>query len=368
MKKGITIVGLDAHKASTNVAVLLAGAERPVEWHVSTERGSIRKMVKKVLALAPGAKVRFCYEAGPCGYALQRWIREMEVECVVVAPSLIPRKPGERIKTDRRDARKLAGLLRAGLLTEVHPPSEADEAVRDLCRAREDAHQDLVRSRHRLSKLLLRRGHLWSGGKRAWSQGHRLWLRSLRFEHHADQVVLDDYLLALEHVEERLRALDAHIEKASQQAPYAEVVGALRCFRGIDTLTAMTLIAELHDFMRFDSPRGLMAFLGLVPSEHSSGGKKTRGEITKAGNGHARRLLIEAAWHYRHRPAVQSLRARRDGQPAHAIALADKAMRRLHRRFNRLLERGKPRPKVAVAIARELTGFIWAAMRQPKAA
>jgi transposase len=368
MKKGITIVGLDAHKASTNVAVLLAGAERPVEWHVSTERGSIRKMVKKVLALAPGAKVRFCYEAGPCGYALQRWIREMEVECVVVAPSLIPRKSGERIKTDRRDARKLAELLRAGLLTEVHPPSEADEAVRDLCRAREDAHQDLVRSRHRLSKLLLRRGHLWSGGKRAWSQGHRLWLRSLRFEHHADQVVLDDYLLALEHVEERLRALDAHIEKASQQAPYAEVVGALRCFRGIDTLTAMTLVAELHDFMRFDSPRGLMAFLGLVPSEHSSGGKKTRGEITKAGNGHARRLLIEAAWHYRHRPAVQSLRARRDGQPAHAIALADKAMRRLHRRFNRLLERGKPRPKVAVAIARELTGFIWAAMRQPKAA
>lgn len=368
MKKGITVVGLDAHKESINVAVLLAEAQRPIEWQVSSERGSVRKMVKKVLALAPGMTVRICYEAGPCGYALQRWIRELEVECMVVAPSLIPRKPGERIKTDRRDARKLAELLRAGLLTEVHPPSEADEAVRDLCRAREDAHEDLVRSRHRLSKLLLRRGRRWLGGKRAWGQGHRLWLRSLHFEHPADQVVIEDYLLAIEHVEERLRTLDAHIEQASQLPAYAEVVGALRCFRGIDTLTAMTLVAELHDFMRFHSARGLMAFLGLVPSEHSSGGKKQRGEITKAGNGHARRLLIEAAWHYRHRPGAQSLRARRQGQPAHAIALADKAMRRLHRRFTQMLERGKPRPKVAVAIARELTGFIWAAMRQPKAA
>jgi transposase len=368
MKKGITVVGLDAHKVSTNVAVLMRGRERPIEWQVSTDRGPIRRMVKKVLALAPGAKVRFCYEAGPCGYALQRWIREVGVECVVVAPSLIPRSAGERIKTDRRDARKLAELLRADLLTEVHPPSEADEAVRDLCRAREDAHEDLVRSRHRLSKLLLRRGRLWSEGKRAWSQGHRLWIRSIRFDHHADQVVLDHYLLAIEQVEERLRTLDAHIETASRLTPYAETVGALRCFRGIDTLTAMTLVAELHDFMRFDSARGLMAFLGLVPSEHSSGGRKQRGEITKAGNGHVRRLLIEAAWHYRHRPGVQTLRARRQGQPTHAIALADQAMTRLHRRFNRLLERGKPRPKVAVAIARELTGFIWAAMRQPRVA
>ncbi len=368
MGKGITTVGLDAHKISVSVAVLVGAARRPVEWQVSTERSSIRKMVRKVLALAPGARVRFCYEAGPCGYSLQRWIRGMGVECVVVAPSPIPRKPGERIKTDRRDARKLAELFRAGLLTEVQPPSEADEAVRDLCRAREDAHDDLVRSRHRLSKLLLRRGMAWLGGKKAWGQGHRLWLRSLRFEHVADQIVLEDYLLTIEHVEERLRALDIHIEKASQTAPYAEVVGALRCFRGIDTLTAMTLVAELHDFMRFDSARGLMAFLGLVPSEHSSGGKKQRGEITKAGNSHARRLLIEAAWHYRHRPGVRSLQTRRRGQPPHVISLADKAMTRLHRRFNRMIERGKPRPKVVVAVARELTGFIWAAMRHASVA
>ena len=362
MEKGITYVGLDAHKVAINVAMLLPGESRPVEWQTSNDAAAVRRLVRKVQRAA-GGEVRFCYEAGPCGYALQRWIRAMDVVCVVVAPSLIPRKPGERVKTDRRDARKLAELFRAGLLTEVHPPTEEDEAARDLCRAREDAHADLVRTRHRLSKLLLRRGWTWMGGKKMWGQGHRLWLRSLRFEHKEDQWVLEDYLLAVEQLEERLRALDAQIEQVSQDVRYASVVSALRCFRGIDTLTAMTLVAELHDFMRFDSARGLMAYLGLVPSEHSSGGKEHRGEITKAGNRHVRRLLIEAAWHYRHRPSVLSLRKRRRGQSPRIIAIADKAMHRLHRRFNRMLERGKPRPKVAVAIARELTGFVWAAMR-----
>lgn len=362
MEKGITFVGQDAHKVAINVAMLLPGRTAAVEWECANEKASVRRMVRKVMREAPG-EVRFCYEAGPCGYALQRWIREAGAECVVVAPSLIPRKAGDRIKTDRRDARKLADLYRAGMLTEVHPPTEEDEAVRDLCRAREDAREDLMRSRHRLSKLLLRRGWQWLEGKKAWSKGHRLWIRSLRFEHREDQLVLDDYLLTIEQVELRLVALDQQIEKVSQQDRYVLVVGALRSFRGIDTLTAMTLVAELHDFMRFDSARGLMAFLGLVPSEHSSGGKQSRGAITKAGNGHVRRLMIEAAWHYRHRPSAVSLKKRRTGQPTQVIALADKAMLRLNRRFNRLVERGMPRPKVAVAIARELTGFVWAAMR-----
>lgn len=362
MEKGITFVGLDAHKIAINVAMLLPGRSNPVTWECGNEKTSVRRMLKKVAREAPG-KVRFCYEAGPCGYALQRWIREAGEECVVVAPSLIPRKPGDRIKTDRRDARKLAELDRAGLLTEVHPPTPEDESARDLCRSREDAHQDLVRSRHRLSKLLLRRGRQWVEGKKAWGQGHRLWLRSLRFEHPEDQLVLDDYLLAIEQVEARLTALDQDIETLSRKERYAEVVAALRCFRGIDTLTAMSLVAELHDFMRFESARGLMAFLGLVPSEHSSGGKQSRGEITKAGNGHVRRLMIEAAWHYRHRPGTLSLKKRRAGQPREVVALADRAMHRLHRRFVRLTERGKSRPKVVVAIARELTGFVWAAMR-----
>ena len=363
MENGITFVGLDAHKVAINVAMLLPGRSTPVVWECANEKGSVRRMVRKVVRQAAG-RVRYCYEAGPCGYALQRWIKEAGgEECAVVAPSLIPRKPGDRIKTDRRDARKLAELHRASMLTEVHPPTEEDEAARDLCRAREDAHEDLVRNRHRLSKLLLRRGWQWLEGKKAWGQGHRLWLRSLRLEHAEEQLVVDDYLLAIEQVETRLAALDEQIEVLSRKDRYAQVVAALRCFRGIDTLTAMSLVSELHDFMRFDSARGLMAFLGLVPSEHSSGGKTSRGEITKAGNSHVRRLLIEAAWHYRHRPSVVSLRKRRVGQGSEVIALADRAMHRLHRRFVRLTERGKARPKVVVAIARELTGFVWAAMR-----
>jgi transposase len=366
MEKGITYVGQDAHKDSIKVAMLLPGATKPVEWQLGNEKAAVLRMVRKVQRLAPG-EVGFCYEAGPCGYALQRWIQEAGASCIVVAPSLIPRKPGDRIKTDRRDARKLAELFRAGLLTEVHPPTPADEAVRDLCRAREDAQEDLVRCRHRVSKMLLRRGWVWNGSKKAWGQGHRLWLRSLRFEQQADQVVFDNYLQAIDQVEERLRALEQHVEAASQLPAYAEAVGALRCFRGIDTLTAMGLVAELHDFMRFDSARGLMAFLGLVPSEFSSADKERRGAITKAGNRHARRLLIEAAWHYRHQPNPQGLKRRRQGQPAEVIALADKAMYRLNRRFNRMLAKGKPRPKVVVAIARELAGFVWAALHSKAA-
>jgi transposase len=362
MQDGITFIGLDAHKVEDQVAMLLPGELKAVEWDCANERGAVRRMVKRVMREAPG-EVRFCYEAGPCGYALQRWIREAGGECAVVAPFLVPRKRGERVKTNRRDARKLAELHRAGLLTEVHPPTEEDEAVRDLCRARDDARGDLMRSRHRLSKLLLRRGWSWEGGKRAWSRGHRLWLRSLRFEREAEQLVFNDYLLAIEQLEERMRGLEEQIERVSQSAPYAEAVGALRCFRGIDTISAMAIVAELHDFMRFESARGLMAFLGLVPSEHSSGEKHTRGEITRAGNRHVRRLLIEAAWHYRHRPNVASLRQRREGQPARVVAMADRAMHRLNRRFNRMLERGKARPKIAVAVARELAGFVWAALR-----
>jgi len=362
MEQGTTHVGLDAHKVSILVASFYPGTASAVEMECGNEAGAVRRMVRKVVAQARG-RVVFCYEAGPCGYALQRWIRGLGVECMVVAPSLIPRKPGQRVKTDRRDARKLGELLRAGLLTEVHPPTEEDEAVRDLCRAREDAHQDLVRCRHRLSKLVLRRGLRWEAGRWAWSQKNRDWLRSLNLEHVADQVVRDEYLLAIDQVEARLRALDERIQVASQEPRYVKAVGALRCFRGVDTVTGMGLVSELHDFRRFESPRGLMAFVGLIPSEHSSGEREKRGGITKAGNSHARRLLIEAAWHYRHRPGIRTLTIRRRGQPARVIAIADKAMIRLHRRFHRLVEKGKPSPKAVVAIARELVGFIWAALR-----
>jgi transposase len=362
VSQGITFVGLDAHKKSISVAMLLPGQEKPVEWQVANEPGAVKRMVRKIEREAPG-EVRCCYEAGPCGYALQRQITDAgEMSCMVVAPSLIPRKPGERIKTDRRDARKLAELFRAGLLTEVQPPTEADEAARDLCRAREDAREDIHRCQHRLSKLLLRRGIVYTG-KRNWSKAYRAWLKEQRFESVVDQAVFNDYLLAVEQVETRHEELVRQIEELSGQAPYAEPVAALRCFRGIDTITAMTIVTELHGFARFTSPRGLMAYLGLVPSEHSSSDSKRRGSITKTGNGHVRRVMVEASWSYRHRPQVpKALRKRRRNQPAAVIAIADKAMLRLYRRFQRMTAKGKPTPKAVTAVARELVGFIWAVL------
>lgn len=284
------------------------------------------------------------------------------VACQVIAPALIPRKPGERIKTNRRDARKLVELLRAGLLTEVHPPTPEDEAVRDLCRARDDAREDLQRGRHRLGKLLLRRGLHFSG--RNWTKAHRRWIESLEWTHAAERVVVDDYLLAIDHVEARLLELDARLGDIADTAPYRERVGWLRCFRGIDTLTAMLMLAELHDFRRFQSPRALMAYLGLVPGEDSTGEKHRRGRITKTGNTLVRRLLVETAWHYHHRPSLGvALTRRRQGQPGRVIAIADKAQQRLCRRFRCLMEQHKPAPKVAVAVARELAGFLWAALQ-----
>ncbi|MEE8385427.1 MAG: IS110 family transposase [Dehalococcoidia bacterium] len=365
MDQDTVFVGMDVHKASINLAMLLPETDDPVEWQIANELAAVRRMVRKVVRQALGES-RYCYEAGPCGFALQRQIEaaSKEVSCAVVAPSLIPVKPGERIKTDRRDARKLAELDRAHLLTEILPPTEEDEALRDLCRARDSVRSDLGRSRHRLSKFLLRHGIAYSGGKRAWTQMHGRWLDGLNFERPAEEMVFGHYRTAVAQHEERRRELDQRLDELSQQEPYATPVGWLRCFRGIDTVTAMSLVAELHDFRRFESARGLMAYLGLVPSEYSSGETRRRGSITKTGNSHARRLLVEAAWHYRHRPGVRALRKRREGQPAEIIAIADKAQRRLHRRYRRMTEANKPAPVVVVAVARELVGFLWAALRR----
>jgi transposase len=238
-----------------------------------------------------------------------------------------------------------------------------EESVRDLSRCREDAQEDLGRARQRMGKFLLRRALIFTVSKRAWGKLHRQWLRGLTFEHAADQAVFGDYLLAIEQLEERLRTLETGLAEMAQRDPYREPVGWLRCFRGIDTVTATTLVAELHDVRRFPSARELMAYLGLVPSEYSSGESRHRGSITKTGNRHARRVLVEAAWHYRHRAkSGETLRQRRNGQPARVIALADRAQERLCRRYRHLLERGKPTQKVVVAIARELVGFLWAAL------
>lgn len=362
MRKSTTVVALDAHKKFLQVAMLIGRAKEFIEWTVANEPAAIRRMVRKILRLAKG-RVRICYEAGPCGYALKREIEKLGVECVVIAPSLIPRKPGDRIKTDRRDARKLAELFRAGLLTEVAPPTEGEESLRDLCRCREDANGDYHRAQHRLNKMLLRRGIIWQGGKSSWTKKHWEWLRSLTFDHPADKIVFEDYLSNVELMKERLNRLEQALEAAAEEEPYRERVAALKCFRGIRTVTAVTLVSELHDFRRFTSPRDLMGYLGLVPSEHSSSDRKSRGNITKTGNSHARRVLIEAAWQYRHPPRIgDQLRKRREGQSATVVAIADKAGQRLYRRYSSMYRRGKPVGKVIVAVARELVGFIWAAL------
>lgn len=361
MKQVTTYVGIDAHKKDLFVAMLSGTQATPVTWQLANEPNAVRRLVRKLEREAAGP-VRVFYEAGPCGYALQRQVTTSRVSCDVVAPALIPRKPGERVKTNRRDARKLVELGRAGLLTAVQPPTPEDEAVRDLARARDDAREDLQRCRHRLGKLLLRRGLHYAG--RNWTRAHRQWIGGLEWAHAAERVVVDDYLLAIDHTEARLLELDARLAQIAECEPYREPVGWLRCFRGIDTLTAMLILAELHDFGRFASAPALMAFLGLVPGEDSSGEKHRRGRITRTGNALVRRLLVETAWHYQHRPSLGvALTRRRKGQPGRVIAIADKAQQRLCRRFRKLAAEHKPAPKIAVAIARELAGFLWAALQ-----
>lgn len=361
MKQVTTYVGIDAHKKDLFVAMLSGQEKTPVTWQLANEPQAVRRLVRKLEREAPGP-VQVFYEAGPCGYALQRQVTTPRVSCDVIAPALIPRKPGERVKTNRRDARKLVELGRAGLLTAVQPPTPEDEAVRDLARARDDAREDLQRCRHRLGKLLLRRGLHYAG--RNWTRAHRQWVDSLEWAHTAERAVVDDYLLAIDHTEARVLELDARLAEMAQREPYREPVGWLRCFRGIDTLTAMLILAELHDFRRFASAPALMAYLGLVPGEHSSGDKHRRGRITRTGNALVRRVLVEAAWHYQHRPSVGvALAQRRKGQPGRVIAIADKAQQRLCRRFRKLAADHKPAPKIAVAIARELAGFLWAALQ-----
>jgi transposase len=363
MKKDITFGGLDVHKEMITVALLLPGRKEPLEWQCHNEPAAIRQLAKRLIAEAGGREdVELCYEAGPCGYALQRELKQYRVSCVVVAPSLIPKKSGDRVKTDRRDARKLAELLRAGLLTSVAAPTPAEETVRDLCRCREDAKRDLLAAHHRLLKFLLRRG-LCFAGRTHWGAAHRRWLKGLHLADPLGQQVMETYLGAIEQIEERLKSLLALMEEVAQRDEYRAAVGVLRTFRGIKTVTALSLVAELYGFPRFAKPRELMAYLGLTPSEYSSGERRRRGGITKTGNGHVRRLLVEAAWSSRNRPLVSAeLRRRRVGAPPWAVKLADKALHRLHRRYLHLVFKGKPANKAVTAVARELAGFVWAAL------
>lgn len=366
MPTSITYVAMDTHKKQHRLALKFPGQERLIELSVLNNVREITKMVKKIIKQAPGL-VTFCYEAGVCGFTLKRRIEALGPRCIVIAPSLVPKKPGERVKTDRRDARKLLELFQANLLTEVQAPDEKQEADRELTRLRETAMENLKRARHQLLKLLTRHGFVYTDGKH-WTQRHLLWLRGLEFHLPKLRKVFDSYFDEMTYGLRRLESLDQQVEQLAQQPEYRDIVGALCCFHGIQTLTAITLLTEIFDYGRFATPRELMSYLGLTPSEYSSGDRQKKGSITKAGNKRIRRLLNETAWHYRHRYLPgKGLKQRRKGQPQWAIEIADNAGRRLTRRHRHLIEAGKMPVKANIAIARELAGFIWALMREYEA-
>jgi transposase len=353
---------MDDSKRKIVAGILRPEATEPELRSLPNEPRHLRRFFER---LQREGRVVACYEARPSGYDLYRQLVTLDVPCQVIAPALTPRRPGDRIKTDRRDAAKLVRLFRAGELTPIHVPDEASEAVRDLVRCREDVQEDLRRWRHRLLKFLARHGRVYRDG-RNWSQRHWAWLRTQRFTLPALDRTYQEYRWTVEQLLARVADLDREIAALAATVPYREPVGWLRCFRGIDTLAAMTLLVEIGDFQRFRTPRELMAYLGLVPSEASSGDREQRGSITKAGNTHARRILVEASWHYRHPPRLgRVLVQRSQGQPPAVRAQAWRAQQRLHRRYRHLVGHGKRSPVAVVACARELVGFVWAALTQP---
>lgn len=360
MDKSTTWVALDDSKRTIVAGILRPGAAAAELREIPNEPRSIQRLFERLQREGPS--VVACYEAGVSGYDLQRRITGLGVACQVMAPALTPRRPGQRIKTDARDARTLVGLFRAGELTPIHVPAEAEEAVRDLVRCRDDVRRDVMRWRHRVLKLLARHGRVYQAGRHG-SQRHGSWLRSQRFDLPALQRAFEASCFALEQAGARLAELDREIDALAQAAPYQEPVGWLRCFRGIDTLSAMILLTEIVDCQRFRRPRALMAYLGLGPSEYSSGDTQRRGALTKAGNAHARRALVEAGWHYRHAPGLSpALTKRSAGQPPEVVKQAWRAQQRLYRRYRHLLGHGKRPPVAVAAVARERVGFLWAAM------
>jgi transposase len=363
-------IGLDVHKETIAVAVARAGRDAPEFWgEIANTPKAVAKLVERLSRAFGGEVLLFCYEAGPCGYGLYRQLLALGQGCQVVAPSLIPRKPGERVKTDRRDAGKQAQALRSGDLTAVWVPDAEQEAMRDLTRARDDFKAQERKARQQLNAYVLRHGHAWPSNRTRWTQRHYHWLESLRFTHDWQQGVLGEYLDAVRAATERVSDITAQMERVLPQWSLAPVVDGLVALRGIDKVAAMVLLAELGDISRFDSPKQLMAYLGLVPSEHSSGRRRRQGAITKTGNCHARRMLVESAWSYRF-PARQTAHLKRKAARASAAAkaIAWRAQKRLCARYRLLLQTGKNTKQTTVAIARELVGFIWdiACQEMPK--
>jgi transposase len=328
---------------------------------IANREDSIRKFIKR---FGPTEHLRACYEAGPTGFVLYWQLAQLGVECAVVAPSLVPRKPGDRVKTDRRDAMKLARSHRSGDLTAVWVPDEDSEALRDLVRQREAAKQDQLRARHRLTKFLLRTGQRPPLGLKAWTERYMRWLAQVRYTQPAQEVTLQDCLNEFEHMSARVRRLEAAILEVVKLAPQPmqDVIRGLQALRGVAHISAVTIASELGNISsRFESARKLMGYCGVFPSENSSGKRIRKGGITKSGNAHLRRIVVESAWCYRHLPRVgEKLRKRHEGIPAEITEIAWKAQNRLHKRYMKLMNAGKDQRKVMTAVARELLGFIWA--------
>lgn len=355
-----TWVALDVHKHSIVAAILPASGGTPRLAQIETTERAIRRFARD---LGDPATIALCYEAGPCGYDLLRLLAGMGLACDVVAPSLVPVQAGARVKTDRRDAKRLVTLYRAGALTFVAPPSLAQEGLRDLVRARDDLRQTRTAARHRVAKTLLRYGHVFREGRKSWTKAHVAWVRRQRLQDPLAQEALSHLLCHLDALDAQLAALDHRLDEVAATEPWSDPVRWLCSFRGISTRTALGLLAEIGDFRRFASARELMGFLGLTPSEYSSGDSRHRGHITKCGNEHARRLLVEAAWHYRHppRPSARAC-AHAAFVPPEVPARAWAAQVRLHHRHRHLTAHGKRSTVANVAVARELCGFLWATM------
>jgi transposase len=363
MVNGINWIGIDDSADKWTIAQYIDSAAGPArEFELVPSESGYRKLIGWLKQL--GGEVRVVYEAGPCGYELYRKLRQKKISCEVVAPSLTPRRPGERVKTNRRDAAKLAKLYRAGELTLIVVPDAEHEAVRDLVRARRAVQRDVLRARQQLNHLLLRHGQRYRKG-RHWSQRHWQWVRSIELPYADAQSVLTEMLATIEQRIEQLERYDGLIEAAAKRPQYRPYVDALKTLRGIDTLSALGILSELGDLRRFTTAPQMMAAVGLVPSEYSTGDQTRRFGITKTGNNHVRHLAIEAAWHYR-RAAIAGItvQRRRHGQPAAVVEIARRCDIRLNRRFHRLTSRGKPSNVAIVAVARELVGFIWAVGQQ----
>jgi len=356
----VRFVGLDVHAETIAVAVAEPDGEVRALGMIPNRPESIHKLVKK---LGPAEQLRVCYEAGPTGYVVYWQLTGLGVCCEVVAPTLVPVKAGDRVKTDRRDAIKLARSYRAGDLTPVWVPDGAHEALRDLVRAREAAKKDQLRARHRLGKFLLRSGRRPSTALHPWTQTHLAWVKTVHVEHAAQEATLLDYLHEVEHMADRIERLERAIDEAVKTAPerMRAVIEALQALRGIAQVSAVTIVAEVGELSRFTTARQLMGYSGAVASEDSTGERVRRGGITKTGNAHLRRVVIEAAWAYRYRPAVSAaLRKRQATVGSEVKEIAWKAQHRLHARYRHLTARGKSKQETVTAVGRELLGFIWA--------